>query len=119
MNVKTQAIMKALSILKVANAKYVVISEGNETYTHGDLVVQTPRRKRKLEKPYGTYSHILASIKLPELKIGDVIAVDASKYDVGAVRLRYVMNAKANKLWGKESHVSTIEGDAIEFMRIG
>lgn len=118
MNVKTQAIMKALSILKAANATYVVVDEDNETYIHGDLEVKSTKRTRKLLKPYGTYSQIIASVKLPELKVGDIVKVDATKFDVEAERLRGAMAAKANALWGKEAHVSTVVGSEVEFMRI-
>lgn len=114
MSVKQKALEQALKTLAALSCQYKVITpEGQE---FGELEVQTQhKRTRTPKRPYGTFTKYLSPLMEP-MQAGDVIIIPSGEFE--PAELQSAVTSSACNRWGKGNYVSTVNGRAVELLRI-
>ncbi len=118
MLIKNMTFDKALNLLRVLNAKFIVVSDDGKTHTHGDLRLAEPpqERKRKQIVPMGTYHSIYHPL-VKDIKPGDGVSITLPE-GMDPEGFRSSMGAWCSKHWGPGSYLTQIEGRVVEVLRV-
>lgn len=113
MDIKEQALTKAIALLNASGAQYH-ISFGDKEY--GQQIGKTGRTRVRSKYPINQ----LRNYVLPVLELlkspGDVEEIDSADFDKEAVRSS--LSSYAQKRFGSGGYMTTIRGDRIQIMRI-
>lgn len=119
MNVKEVALKKALTLLAATGAQYkVIMPDGAE---HGTLVVKKGSvkkaggKRRPIKYPMGSVIGY-ARPYFEGMKVGDVVTIPAGEFDIKIIR-GSVASTLSN-LWGNGGHVSSLNGNGLEILRV-
>jgi hypothetical protein len=118
-HIKQLTFDKALNLLRVLNAKFIVVDADGKTHTHGDLrLAETPldTRKRKQIVPMGTYHSIYYPL-VKDIKAGEGVSTTLPE-GMDPEGFRSSMGAWCSKHWGAGSYLTQIEGRIVEVLRV-
>ena len=110
------ALKRAISILEGLRLPYAIIDALNKK--HGSLEIKGPDAIVKINKyPRGERSTYCRTF-LEKMSVGDVIAIQAGKYDVVSVQATSI--SAANRMWSAGSITTTIDREkhVVEILRI-
>jgi hypothetical protein len=116
--IKNMTFDKALNLLRVLNAKFIVVDADGKTHTHGDLRLAEPppERKRKQLVPMGTYHSIYYPL-VKDIKPGEGASITLPE-GMATEGFRSSMGAWCSKNWGPGSYLTQIEGRIVEVLRV-
>lgn len=118
MNLKNLTFDRALNILRVLGAHYIVIDDQGTIHTHGDLKLAEPdnRVRRHRVVPMGTYKNLYYPL-IKDLQPGGGVSITAPEgMDVEGFRAS--MSAWCSKHWGAGSYLTQVEGRVVEVLRV-
>jgi hypothetical protein len=117
MNLKNLTFDRALNILRVLGAHYIVIDDQGTTHTHGDLRLAEPeKRTRHRTVPVGTYKAVYHPL-VKDLQPGGGVSVTLPE-GMDAEGFRSSMGAWCGKQWGSGTYLTQIEGRVVELLRV-
>lgn len=111
---------RALSMLRGAGCKYIVIDLNGAEHAHGGLKLALPepepkRRTRKFIVPLGTYKKVYAPY-VQDLQVGQTVLIPYNGLDPEG--LQSACSAWCSKHWGNGSSMSHQTFDGLELMRL-
>lgn len=119
MSLKNITFDRALNILRVLGAHYIVIDDQGTTHTHGDLKLAEPdeyKRTRRQSVPMGTYKNLYYPL-VKDLQPGGGVSITVPDgLDVEGFRAS--MSAWCSKHWGAGTYLTQVEGRVVEVLRV-
>lgn len=119
MKLKNLTFDRALNILRVLGAHYVVIDDQGTTHTHGDLKLAEPepdKRKRHRTVPVGTYKELYYPL-VKDLQPGGGVSITLPE-GMDAEGFRSSMGAWCGKQWGSGTYLTQVVGRVVELLRV-
>ena len=119
MHIKYLTFDRALGLLRVLNAKFIVVDADGKTHTHGDLRLADPvnnKRTRRQVVPMKTYHNIYYPL-VRDIKPGDGVSITLPE-GMDTEGFRSSMSAWCSKNWGSGSYLTQIEGRIVEVLRV-
>jgi hypothetical protein len=114
------AVTRAETLLRAVKAKYIIQLPDGSVISQGGLELVVPkltkRQRRDPSVPYGSYTSLICACGFDQMQVGDVITIDTTGFDAESVR--GVVSARASKLWGNKSSISSVKGSMIEVLRV-
>jgi hypothetical protein len=114
------AVTRAETLLRAANAKYLIQLPSGDVISHGGLELAvtkpTKRQRRDPSVPYGSYTALIRAAGFDSMGVGDIVNIDTTGFDVESVR--GVISARACKQWGNQSCITSVRGALIEVLRV-
>ena len=118
MKLKDMTFDRALNILRVLGAKYIVVDEAGNTHMHGDLKLAEPEKPvhRHRKVPVGTYKNLYYPL-VKDLQPGNGVTILVPE-GMDAEGFRSSMGAWCGKQWGAGTYLTQIEGRTVELLRV-
>lgn len=117
MNLKNLTFDRALNILRVLGAKFVIVDADGTTHTHGDLRLAEPeKRTRHRTVPVGTYKAVYHPL-VKDLQPGGGVSITLPE-GMDAEGFRSSMGAWCGKQWGSGTYLTQVEGRVVELLRV-
>lgn len=118
MNLKNLTFDRALNILRVLGAHYIVIDDQGTTHTHGDLKLAEPEKPvhRHRKVPVGTYKNLYYPL-VKDLQPGGGVSITLPE-GMDAEGFRASMSAWCSKHWGAGTYLTQVEGRVVEVLRV-
>lgn len=118
MNLKDLTFDRALNILRVLGAKYIIIDVQGKTHMHGDLKLAEPEKPvhRHRKVPVGTYKNLYYPL-VKDLQPGGGVSITVPE-GMDAEGFRSSMGAWCGKQWGTGTYLTQIEGRVVELLRV-
>lgn len=118
MNLKNLTFDRALNILRVLGAHYIVIDDQGTTHTHGDLKLAKPEKPvhRHRKVPVGTYKNLYYPL-VKDLQPGGGVSITLPE-GMDAEGFRSSMGAWCGKQWGSGTYLTQVEGRVVELLRV-
>lgn len=118
MNLKDLTFDRALNILRVLGAQYIVVDHQQQLHTHGDLKLAKPEKpvRRHRVVPMGTYKNLYYPL-VKDLQPGGGVSITVPK-DMDVEGFRASMGAWCGKQWGTGTYLTQIEGNVVEVLRV-
>ncbi len=114
------AVTRAVTMLRAADAKYLIQLPGGDVISHGGLELAVPkvnkRQRRDPSVPYGAYTALIRAAGFDDMAVGDIITIDTTGFEAESVR--GVISARASKRWGNQACISSVKGAMIEVLRV-
>jgi hypothetical protein len=115
------AVTRAVTMLRAANAKYLIQLPSGDVVSHGGLELAPQKRPVKRQRrdpsvPYGSYTALIRAAGFDDMAVGDIITVDTTGFEAESVR--GVISARASKQWGNQSCISSVKDAMIEVLRV-
>lgn len=118
MNLKDLTFDRALNILRVLGAKYIVVDKQQQVHMHGDLKLAEPEKPvhRHRKVPVGTYKNLYYPL-VKDLQPGGGVSITVPE-DMDAEGFRSSMGAWCGKQWGSGTYLTQVEGRVVELLRV-
>ena len=114
------AVTRAETLLRAVKAKYIIQLADGSVISQGGLELATPkltkRQRRDPSVPHGAYTALITASGFDQMQVGDVLSIETAGFDEESVR--GVVSARASKLWGNKSSISSVKGSTIEVLRV-
>jgi hypothetical protein len=115
------AVTRAVTMLRAANAKYLIQLPNGDVISHGGLELAPQkgaikRKRRDPSVPYGSYTALIRAAGFDNMAVGDIITIDTTGFEVECVR--GVISARASKHWGNQACITSVKGAMIEVLRV-
>lgn len=110
-----KSITRAIAILKACKCAFIIVDEEGSVYEQGNLKLaeSEPETERKHA---GFYADLYKPL-MQDMKQGDVVAVETPE-GMEPSGLRSCMGSYANKMWGKQSCITSVNGRTVELLRV-
>lgn len=118
MNLKDLTFDRALNILRVLGAKYIIIDGQGQTHMHGDLKLAAPEKPvhRHRKVPVGTYKAVYHPL-VKDLQPGGGVSITLPE-GMDAEGFRSSMGAWCGKQWGAGTYLTQVAGRVVELLRV-
>lgn len=118
MNLKNLTFDRALNILRVLGAEYIVVDKQQQVHTHGNLKLAEPEKPvhRHRKVPVGTYKNLYYPL-VKDLQPGGGVSITVPE-GMDAEGFRSSMGAWCGKQWGSGTYLTQIDGRVVELLRV-
>jgi len=119
--IKKQALLRALAMLKAAGCKYIVVDPDDAQHVEGDLKLAPPEpergRKHKTHRPHGALVNYYKPL-IENMQVSDYVQVPFGVFENEKNELAGAISAWCATHWGPKTAMTHVTETAVEILRL-